>query len=313
MRKNFGFRHLLAVLPTALFLSVLSFSVCAKFLAVSINEEDNYRNQIVKNIEAAVDRRGDDIYIDSAGGDFEYQYKQVKSYIQAGADAVIIIPGRDYKQNQRLVELSKQIPIVFINTEPVKEVTKLPHNSVYVGSNELESGTLQMEELAKMSGYKGKVALLKGTPQSHAARMRTLDVENVLAKYPKMTLVKTGVANFARNQAYKVVKQWIQDNVDFNILVANNDEMIVGGMMALRDAGKNVKSYLTGGIDATPDALNEMSQGNLNVTVLQDAVAQSRTAVDVAYKLIDKVPVNSVVWVPFRLVTPENLHQFSKK
>ncbi len=82
--------------------------------------------------------------------------------------------------------------------------------------------------------------------------------------------------------------------------------------MAIRDAGKDPKDYLTGGIDATKEALEEVQKGDLSVTVLQDAVGQGQAAVDVAYKLINKQPVDQVVWVPFQLVNADNYYQYIK-
>ncbi|MCE0493710.1 substrate-binding domain-containing protein [Vibrio salinus] len=295
----------------ALVFSVLSFQVSAKFIAVSVSSEDNFKNLIAKKIEKTVDLKGDDVYIDTAHGDFNYQYEQVKKYIAAGADAIIILSAGDYKQNEKLIALSSKVPLVFVNVEPIKDLSKLPPRTVYVGSNELESGTMQMEELAKLAGYEGNVAILRGPDNAHAAKIRTLDVQHVMEKYPKLKLLKSESANWARNQAYKIVDKWIKSDIDFKVLVANNDEMAVGGIMALRDAGKDVKSYLIGGIDATPDALSEMQKGNLDVTVFQDASAQGITAVNVAYKLMNNTPVDSVVWVPFKLVTPTNLDQYT--
>ncbi|SDG75089.1 ribose transport system substrate-binding protein [Vibrio xiamenensis] len=302
---------LLRAVLVPLFL-LLSLPAHAVFIAVSVSAEDNFRNLITSNIEATVDRKGDEIYIDAASGDFDLQYKQIKSYVEAGADAVIILSAGNQDQNQKLLEFAKQVPLVFVNVEPIADLSKMPPNSVYVGSNEEQSGTLEMEELARLAGYKGNVALLIGEPNHPAAKMRTLDVKNVMAKYPEMTLVKSETANWARNQAYKVVSGWIKENLDFKVLVANNDEMILGGIMALRDAGKDPKNYYTGGVDATPDALREMQAGNLDVTVLQDAVTQGITAVDVAYRLINGTQTEKTVWIPFRLVTPDNLENFIK-
>jgi len=292
---------------------VFSSAADAKFIAVSVSAEDNFRNLITSSIEQAVDEVSDEVYIDSAGGDFETQLAHVKKYVEAGADAIIILSAGTPEQNVKLFEYAKKVPLIFVNVEPLTNLKDLPPNTVYVGSNEAESGTMQMEELARQAGNKGKVALLMGEENHPAAKMRTLDVKNVLTKYPDMKLVETKSGNWQRNQAYKIVSDWIKTKVDFNILVANNDEMIIGGVMAIKDAGLDPKNYVTGGIDATPDALQEMSKGNLNVSVLQDAAGQARAAVDAAYLLINKKPVVSPVWVPFRLVTKENYATFLKK
>ncbi len=289
---------------------LLTPSVSAKFIAVSVISQDNFRNLITEQIEKAVDEYMDDIYIDFAGGDVEYQLKQVQSYIDAGADAIIVLAGGDRAINQKIVELSKQVPIIFVNAPPVDDLTKLPATSVYVGSKETDAGTMQMEELAKLSGYKGKVALLIGEANHPAAIERTQVVKDIVNKYPNISLVKEQSGNWSRNQGYSIVQKWLADGVDFQMLVANNDEMAIGGVMAIKDAGKDVNNYLIGGIDATKDALSEMEKGTMDVTVLQDAEGQAYAAVDVAYQLINKESVGDAVWVPFRLVTPDNLSDF---
>ncbi len=306
------FRRLAQCLVLLLVTLSVPVTTYAKFIAVSVSEEDNYRNLITKNIELAIDLRGDDSYIDSAGGDEEFQYQQIQNYIKAGADAIIILTTGNYEKNEPIIKLAETVPLIFLNVPPVEDLKNLPQKAIYVGSNEEESGTMQMEELAKLANYQGNVALLMGEENHPAAKMRTLDVKNVMSKYPNMKLVKSESGNWARNQGYTIVKKWLSEDVDFDVLVANNDEMIIGGLMAIKDSGKDPKDYLTGGIDATKEALEQVESGDLNVTVLQDAVGQGRAAVDVAYKLINNEPTDRVVWIPFKLVTEDNYYQYMK-
>ncbi|SHO58261.1 substrate-binding domain-containing protein [Vibrio quintilis] len=305
------FRKLSTLLP--LLLLIFSGYSQAKLIAVAVSNEDNFRNLITNSIEKTADIYGDDTYIDSAGGDFQTQYEQIKRFVQTGVDAIIVIAAGTPEQNKTLLPFAKQVPLVFVNAEPLDNLNDLPANSVYVGSNEEQSGTLEMEELARLAGQQGKVAMLRGVDTHKAAIMRTQDVKNVMAKYPQMKLVKNESANWQRNQAYQVVTGWMKENVDFNILVANNDEMAIGGIMAIKDSGKNPADYLIGGVDATQDALKEMQSGRLDVTVLQDAAGQGRAAVEASYQLMNGVSLDKAVWIPFRLVTPDNYLQYLKK
>ena len=50
-----------------------------------------------------------------------------------------------------------------------------------------------------------------------------------------------------------------------------------------------------------------MKAGDLDVTVFQNAAGQGKGAVDAALKLAKGEKVESKVWVPFELVTPENM------
>jgi ABC-type sugar transport system substrate-binding protein len=51
----------------------------------------------------------------------------------------------------------------------------------------------------------------------------------------------------------------------------------------------------------------------LKVTVFQNAAAQGKGAVDTALKLSKGQKVDSMVWVPFELVTPANLATYAAK
>ncbi|WEL45666.1 substrate-binding domain-containing protein [Pseudomonas sp. CBSPBW29] len=108
-----------------------------------------------------------------------------------------------------------------------------------------------------------------------------------------------------------MVIDWVKQGVDFSIIAANNDEMAIGAIMGLEKAGKQAKDYWVGGIDGTPDGLKLMADGKMAVSVFQDALGQASGAVDTALRLArGEVLESSVVWVPFKLITPENRHEF---
>ncbi|MCV2448256.1 substrate-binding domain-containing protein, partial [Paracoccus sp. DMF] len=90
-------------------------------------------------------------------------------------------------------------------------------------------------------------------------------------------------------------------------------EMAIGAIQALKSAGRDMNSVVIGGVDATQDALAAMKAGELDVTVFQDAAGQGKGAVDTALKLARGEAVEQKVFVPFQLVTPQNLDQFLSK
>ena len=86
----------------------------------------------------------------------------------------------------------------------------------------------------------------------------------------------------------------------------HNDEMAIGAILALKQAGQNPKSYVIGGIDATADALAEIANGDLAVTVDQGANKIGASSIDIALKLINGEPVDSYVYIPSEIVTKDN-------
>jgi inositol transport system substrate-binding protein len=81
----------------------------------------------------------------------------------------------------------------------------------------------------------------------------------------------------------------------------------------MKSAGVDTKKVIIGGVDATQEALASMQAGDLKVTVFQDAAGQGKGAVDAALALAGGKKLDKAVWVPFQLVTPENMANYMKK
>ena len=163
---------------------------------------------------------------------------------------------------------------------------RCPKGVVFVGSDDSQAGTLEMEELARLMNHRGNVAIMVGELASNGAQLRTKAVEDVVAKYPGMKIVEKQVGNFQRERGLDLMNNWLTAGTKIDAVAANNDEMAIGAIMAIQQAGIPPGKILVGGVDATPDALAEMAKGTLAVTVFQDARGQARGAVDAAVKLV---------------------------
>ena len=105
------------------------------------------------------------------------------------------------------------------------------------------------------------------------------------------------------------MENWIQSGETIDVVCANNDEMALGAIQALKNANL-LDKVLVGGVDATKDALAAMKAKELEVTVFQDAKGQGGGGVDAAVKLAGGGTVPDLVDIPYQLVTPENMSQF---
>jgi len=121
------------------------------------------------------------------------------------------------------------------------------------------------------------------------------------------------VANNTVSVRYLLLVPEDPDGEEIDIVAANNDEMAIGAIMGLQQAGKKDSKILIGGIDATPDGLKAMSSGKMQVTVFQDAIGQGKAAVDVAQKMIKGEKLDPYYWIPFELVTPATLQKYVDK
>lgn len=246
---------------------------------------------------------------EDAKGDVAVQVQQVENFINQGVDAIILNPV-DTQAVKPMMEAASRakIPLIFVNRKP--EIP-LSANMAYVGSDSELGGKMEMEALAKKMNYKGNVAILMGALSAEEARQRTKATEEVIAKYKDMKVVEKQSAQWMRNEAVDVTSGWLLNGDKIDAIAANNDEMAIGAIMALQQAGK--KDVLVAGIDGTPDALRFVKSGKLSLTIFQDAAGQGIGAVQTAKKMLAGEKVESTIWIPYQTITPENHTEFMTK
>ncbi|WP_053140416.1 sugar ABC transporter substrate-binding protein [Erwinia billingiae] len=246
---------------------------------------------------------------EDAKGDVAVQVQQVENFINQGVDAIILNPV-DTQAVKPMMEAASRakIPLIFVNRKP--EIP-LGANMAYVGSDSELGGKMEMEALAKKMNYKGNVAILMGALSAEEARQRTKATEEVIAKYKDMKVVEKQSAQWMRNEAVDVTSGWLLNGDKIDAIAANNDEMAIGAIMALQQAGK--KDVLVAGIDGTPDALRFVKSGKLSLTIFQDAAGQGMGAVQTAKKMLAGEKVESTIWIPYQTITPENYTEFMTK
>lgn len=241
-----------------------------------------------------------------AKGDVALQAQQVDDFINQGVDAIILNPV-DTQGVLPMINAAKKanIPLVFVNRKP--EVP-LSGAMAYVGSDSAVSGKMQIEALAKIMNYRGNIAILMGALSNEEARERTRAVEEVIAQHKDMKVLEKQTAKWQRNEAVDVVSTWLLNGTPINAIVANNDEMAIGAIMALNQAKR--KDVLVAGIDGTPDGLQFIKNGEMIVTVFQDAKGQATGAVKVTHEMLEKQKTQTYNMIPYQTVTKENYAQF---
>ena len=300
------------VIKTVLLVAALSASASSLAATIGVSMayfDQNFLTIIRHSIDKEAKARGLKVQFEDARGDVGRQTDQVQSFIGSGVDAIIVDPV-DSAGTPAITRLAQQakIPLVYVNRTPGDRT--LPAGVVFVGSDEKESGTLQMEELARLANYQGNVAVMIGNLSDAGAIQRTKDVEQVVAKYPKMKVVLKQTANYSRNEGMDLMLNWLTNGEKIDIVAANNDEMAIGAIMALQQAKQQQNNMLVGGIDATPDGLKALASGKMQVTVFQDAVGQGKASVDVAQRMINGEKLEPYYWIPFELVTKENMQKY---
>ena len=288
----------------------------AQKIGVSMAAFDDTFLTILRNgISDAGKKAGASVQIEDGGNDVGKQLSQIQNFIAQKVDAIIVNPvDTDATPKMTKLAADAKIPLVYVNRKPV-DFDKLPAGVAFVASDEKVSGTLETQEVCRLLKGKGDILVLMGELSNEAARTRTKDIEEVIATKDcaGMKIVDKREGAWDRTKGQDITTNWLSSGVKFDAIIANNDEMAIGAINALKAAKKWTPASIVAGIDATPYALASMKAGDLKVTVFQNAAGQGSGAVDAAIKLIKKQPVERFVNVPFELVTPANLAKYTGK
>ena len=254
-----------------------------------------------------------ELTIVDAAGDTAKQVGQVENFLAQGMDAVVILPvdtTATGPMTKAIVKAGK--PLVYVNRKP----EKLPKGVAYVGSKSIDAGVMNMEELGKAMGGKGNLAILIGELSDEPAHGRTDGIKQVVKEqFPNIKVTREQTGHWKRESGKTIMEDWLASGQEIDGVAANNDEMALGALQAIK-AARKIDKIPVGGTDGTHDALESMNKGELNNTVFQDPVAQGEEAVNAAYLLVKKEPnpkiVDDNVWIPYQKITKENYKSFMK-
>lgn len=302
--------------------ALMGSAASAETIGVSMQSFDNnFQTLLREGINARVGEvNGATVQIEDAQTDISKQLNQVNNFIAAGVDA-IIMTLTDTSAAAGISDAAEKagIPLVYLNLEP-ENLGKLPAKQAYVGSKETDSGKLGAEAACSLLKEKGKasdaqVYILMGDLAHQASRDRTSAFKETLAAgdCKGATIADEQSAAWTRTNAMDLTTNWITAGQPIDVVFANNDEMAIGAIQALKAAGVSMDDVIVVGIDATQDGLAAMAAGDLDATVFQNAKGQSASAVDAAVSLVRGEAVDKNVWVPFELVTPKNMADYAAR
>ncbi len=303
------------------FVSLLGSTAMAQDIGVSMALfDDNFLTVLRNGMDAKGKELGVNLQIEDAQNDVAKQLDQINNFIASGVSAIIVNPV-DTSATQAMSDAAAaaNIPLVYVNRQPIN-VDTLPDNQAFVASNEEESGTLETIQMCDNWAAEGKaevnVYVMQGELSNQAAVQRTKDIYDVIEAGKckvKINVIDQQTANWSRDQAQSLMTNWLSTGAAFDGVIANNDEMAIGAIQAMKAASIDMATVQVGGVDATQDALAAMQAGDLDVTVFQNAAGQGAGALDAAIKLSKGETVDQKVYIPFELVTPANVADYAAK
>ena len=112
------------------------------------------------------------------------------------------------------------------------------------------------------------VVILEGTTGAAAATDRTAGINEVLAQYPNYKVIASQTGNFTRAEGQAVMESFLKAHEDIDVLLAENDDMALGAIDAIKAAGKVPgKDIIIVGCDSVKAAFDAIVAGEMNATI----------------------------------------------
>lgn len=304
----------------------------------------NFGDTFITAVRKAVDNaaKGSNIEIDAADSQFDMatQTNNINNLLTKGVDYLCINninPNASGDYINRAKE--KDIPIIFVNCDSPNEEALMSYDKVYHISSAAEQsgyiqGDLASEYWAANQGAdrngNGKMdyIMLVGMQGNYDSKMRTeKSIERVIENGIEVNCIQETICNFQRVEAQNQVASIIAANRDdIDVVFANNDDMALGAIEALKAAGffKNEDTYIPVlGVDATNVGIEAINEGTLLGTSLNNPVALGNTVYKVIELLNEGKEINSEnvghtmsengkhIWLDYVQITAENTEDAS--
>jgi simple sugar transport system substrate-binding protein len=234
-----------------------------------IGAESAWRSAETTSIQDEAKNRGVDLKFADAQQKQENQIKAVRSFISQKVKAIIIAPVVETGWEQVLRDAKRaKIPVILVDRG-----INVKDDSLYatlIASDFVAEGRMAGEWLKEKTGGKANIAELQGTPGAAPAIDRKKGFAEAIAVSPDMKIIKTQSGDFTRAGGKEVMQAFLKspEGKDITAVYAHNDDMALGAIQAIEEAGKKPGVDITiVSIDGVRGAFEAMAEGKLNCTV----------------------------------------------
>ncbi|RAS71012.1 monosaccharide ABC transporter substrate-binding protein (CUT2 family) [Lentzea atacamensis] len=232
----------------------------------SEKEANPFRTAETQSIRDEAAKKGVNLLVTNAQSDLNKQISDIKSLLDRGAKLLIVAPlNSDGLQPAFDAAKAKQVPVITID----RKVTSQPCTDylTFIGSDFVEQGKRAAQQMIKATGGSGKVAILLGSSGNNVTVDRTKGFKDGIAN-SGLQVVAEQTAEFDRSKGQAVMEQLIQSNPGITAVYAENDEMGLGAVTALKAAGKTPgKDVKIVSVDGTRSAVQLVADGSYTAVI----------------------------------------------
>ena len=243
--------------------------------AQSEKEANPFRIASTKSQIDTAKSKGWKLLTTNAQSNVQQENSDIKGMIDKGAKAVIFSPINSTGLGDAIAYAkSKKVALIPVDRN-ITGITGCKDVGPQLGSDFVEQGRRAADAMIKATGGTANLAILLGASGVNVTDDRTAGfLDELKAKGASgIKVIFQQTADFTREKGKSVTETLLRAHPDVNAIYAENDEMGLGALAALDDAGKSgIKNVHIVSIDGTKGAVQAIVDGNF------DAVIESNPA-----------------------------------
>lgn len=234
-----------------------------------VGQESDWRTANTDDMCAAVEAEGWTLVYDDAQQKQENQVKALRNFITQGVDYILFTGVVTTGWDEVLKEVNEaEIPLFLLDRMP-DCMDQIDYVAAF-GGDFLEEGRRMARWTVNYFNTTDdvNVVILEGTTGAAAATDRTKGIQEVLAAHPNYKIIASQTGNFTRAEGQAVMESFLKAHDDIDVLLAENDDMALGAIDAIKAAGKVPgKDIIIVGCDSVKAAFDAIVAGDMNCTV----------------------------------------------
>ena len=234
-----------------------------------VGQESDWRTANTDSLRGMAVTEGWDMIYDDAQQKQENQVKALRNFITQGVDYILFTGVVTTGWDEVLKEVNEaEIPLILVDRMP-DCMDEIEYAGAF-GGDFIEEGRRMARWTVNYfnTTEEVNVVILEGTTGAAAATDRTTGINEVLAQYPNYKVIASQTGNFTRAEGQAVMESFLKAHADIDVLLAENDDMALGAIDAIKAAGKVPgKDIIIVGCDSVKAAFDAIVAGEMNATI----------------------------------------------
>lgn len=266
-----------------------------------------YYKSVISGAEEACEELGYELITlaPESESDYASQVQIVEDMITQGVDGLVLCAINSDAIVTAVKKANEaEIPVVMFNTQ-----NELADGVVdcYVRYDQYEAGGKVADFVAEQFGEELKVAIVEGLPSDHTTERMGGFVDKCEESYPGIQVVASQAGDWEREKGMNATTNMLQANPDIDVIFALCDEMGLGAVQAVKEAGSDAKVC---SFDGNPNAVASILAGDLTSTVSIGGPGTGEMCVEALDKIFNGEEVDLIVNVDTEVVWAENADQY---